>query len=178
MSSDLAAAMADTSVLGDFEGRKVIRSPMRITGAGDGLSEALAIDPRKLNVGDRVVFVMEGILTGVNHVVAKGYESDEPDAPLWRVQTVRAGAATIVDVNSSGDATTVEELLKVQKVRIQRARDEAAGTSDLGTTPGVDGWSDEDLAAGRQLRAVPNGDDEPGEDEGSPMYDDEDDPQD
>lgn len=43
-----------------FHGMPVNRCAVQITKAGDGLSDALKVDPIELNIGERVFYVLEG----------------------------------------------------------------------------------------------------------------------
>lgn len=109
-----------------FEGREVSSTSIRITNAGDGLSEALEIDPLTLRIGERVYVVLECDVSKIRHEprkAAKGEESDPTD--LVRVQILRASAATLVDKELVGDA------IAAQKDRIQAAKDAAAGQERL-----------------------------------------------
>lgn len=46
--------------LDPFEEKPVNRCAVKITKAGDGLSDALKVDPLELHIGDRVFYVLEG----------------------------------------------------------------------------------------------------------------------
>lgn len=132
--SDLATALAtDPNRLPEFEGRQVIRTSIKMTNAGDGLSEALSIDPQVLKVGQEVTVTIRAVVTEVAHKVAKGYEADEPNAPLGRVATLKAGDATIIDHD------LVAEQFHQQSLRLQEAKDAAANQQ----TVGGEGWDDE-----------------------------------
>lgn len=74
-----------------FEGLPVSQAAVRITRAGDGLSEALKIAPKALELGDEVYYVLRGVVRQINHK-----EKDEGD-PIIRVHTVEAVAITEVD---------------------------------------------------------------------------------
>lgn len=123
MSIDLARALADTSKLSRFDGRDVLRTTIAITNAGDGLSEAMAVDPRELHLGERVRVVLDCEVAKVRFDPIKGTDA------LARVHVLRAGDATIVDDD------LVEEHLRVQRERIAVAKEQAAGIVRL---PGVD----------------------------------------
>lgn len=49
-----------TSETREFEGDEIVGSSIKITKAGDGLSDALAIDPVTFHRGDVVYFVLQG----------------------------------------------------------------------------------------------------------------------
>lgn len=111
---------ATTSKLAPFEGADVISATVRVTNAGDGLSEALGIDPVEYHQGDTVYVLLE---TAVSRV---SYEPVKADSPfLKRVHTLKADTGTIVDAHFAVEA------IEMQKAINQRARDEAAGQGRL-----------------------------------------------
>lgn len=101
-----------------FDGREVARTSIAITRAGDGLSEAMKVEPREFHHGDTVYVVLECTVTKVQFVP---FDKADPAGPLSRVHTLAAGVATIVD----------EELVKAhiaeQADRNLRAREAEAG---------------------------------------------------
>lgn len=109
--SDLPTALADNSALQPFDGRDVLKATIAITNAGDGLSEALAVEPKEYHLGDRVYVVLETTVDKVRFADA-GKDGDG----LIRLHTLKAGRATIV----SGDV--VRDVLDEQQQRIERAR--------------------------------------------------------
>lgn len=115
------------SKLHRFEGRDVIGTKIKITGAGDGLSQALAIEPQELSLGETVYVVTECVVDKVTHERVKDTDT------LTRVQSLKAGTATLVD------KALVAELLEEQRVKI----DEAKGLQRLDFTGDEDG--DDDL---------------------------------
>ena len=93
-----------------FEGREVIATRVAITNAGDGLSQAMAIEPTELAIGDRVFIVLECTVGPIKFDPVK--DSDK----LTRVQTLRAGMASLVD------ETLVREVLDQQQIKLDEAR--------------------------------------------------------
>lgn len=104
------------SALGEFEGRIVTKSPIKLTKAGDGLSTAMKIDPVALHQGDTVYVLME---TTVGPITMNPYD----DGVCARVQNLVAGVATIVD------ASVAKATIDAQREKNQRAEDEAKGQS-------------------------------------------------
>lgn len=145
--SDMASAMADTSDLTPYRGREVRRVVVSITNAGDGLSEALGIDPQEFEQGQEVHVLLRTIVGPHKHKVMKGYEDEETDAPLTLEITLRARDATIVPHDFGGDR------LAAQRLAIQKAKDEAAGIGRLDGQPGTDGWDSEHA----EMDGEPNG---------------------
>ena len=111
--------------LAPFEDREVIRTTIAVTNAGDGLSEAMKVQPVEMHLGDRVYLVLEAVVAKVRFDPA---ERDDPDGDLVRVHVLRAGTATIVDRKLVG------KLIDTQAERIRRAREEEAGILHLNGT--------------------------------------------
>jgi hypothetical protein len=133
--SDLAAAMADRSKLVPFEGADVLRVQVAVTGAGDGLSEAMAVDPHPLALGTTVHVVLECQVQQIKFVPA--VDKAHPEEGLARVHVLRAGRATLVD------AEDVALALDAQSERIRLAREQAAGIQRLAPAGGDPDYDDE-----------------------------------
>jgi len=106
-----------------FEGADVIKVQVAVTNAGDGLSDALAVDPQPLPLGATVHVVLECVVQQVKFVPA--LDKEHPEDGLARVHVLRAGRATIVDHED------VQTALDAQADRILRAREEADGIQRL-----------------------------------------------
>lgn len=98
-----------------FEGQDVIGTQIKITNAGDGLSKALAIEPRELTQRETVYVVLECEVDTISFKPMKDV------AAVVRIQSLRAGTATLVDKD------LVSDHLEAQRVRIE----EAAGVHRL-----------------------------------------------
>lgn len=96
--------------LSSFEGRDVLQTTIRITRAGDGLSQALAVDPQEFHLAETVVVVLECQVARVHH------EELNDTGVLRRVHTLRAGTATIMDED------VVRAALDDQRLAIERAQ--------------------------------------------------------
>jgi hypothetical protein len=96
--------------LASFDNRLVLSAGIAITGAGDGLSEALAVEPREYHHGETVYVVIEAEVSKVRFDPVKDTEG------LRRVHFLKAGVATIVD--ESVVAAAIEE----QKRKIEEHR--------------------------------------------------------
>lgn len=107
-----------------FEEQSVNNATVRITNAGDGLSEALKVDPKALHLGEQVYYVLSGDVTQINHV--------EKDEILTRVHTVKASAITEVDADLAGKLlTAAAEELSRRKAEVDgqlMLEEEAAAT--------------------------------------------------
>ncbi len=121
--TSIAAALADNSKLVPFEGADVLRTEVSVTNAGDGLSQALHVDPTLLALGDTVHVVLECIVQQVKFVPA--VDKLHPEEGLARIHVLRAGRATLVD------AETVAEALDAMADRIRRAQEQAQGIERL-----------------------------------------------
>jgi hypothetical protein len=108
--------MADLS---PFEGRDVITTRIAITNAGDGLSEALAVEPNEMHLGETVYVVLECEVAKIRHDPVKDTDG------LARVHTLKAGTGTIVD------AGLVQDVIADQARRNQLAREQAEGVQRL-----------------------------------------------
>lgn len=150
MTKDLAlvAAQADRSGLNPFDGRDVVRSTIKITNAGDGLSEAMAVDPTEYHHGQEVTIVMRGVVSRVGFDPVG--DVDDEEGALVRVHSIKAGTAVILD--EAGEKK-VAGALNRQADRIKRALEAAKGIDPLpgmsdtaeadGAEPGEDGGEGE-----------------------------------
>lgn len=121
--TDLATAMADTTKLPPYGGLPVVRTAIKVTNAGDGLSQGLAIDPEVLPLGSRVYVVLECVVDSHEHdrVLDKGNDT----GLLILNQVLKAGTGTLIE------GEVVRDAIAQQADRIQRAKDEAAGRARL-----------------------------------------------
>jgi hypothetical protein len=107
-----------------FERRKPRKAVVRITNAGDGLSEPLKYAPVALRYGEEVFFVLRGVVTQVNH---KGDGEDDFD----RVHTVKTTEVALIDLSDA------EPLLKAAADRLHEHR-LAAAAEDHAAGVGLD----------------------------------------
>lgn len=114
------------SGLKDFEDLAVVRSTIAITNAGDGLSEAMKVEPQEFRQGDKLFVVIECEVAKVTFVPI---DKNEPKGLQSRVHTLRAGVATIVD------GKLVHDLVREQEEKNLRAREEEAGVARLPLEP-------------------------------------------
>lgn len=103
-----------------FEDHDVVGATISITNAGDGLSEAMKIEPREFEHNETVYVVLETTVSKVRFDPSKDDAED-----LIRVHVLKAGLATIVDQSA------VQGALSAQRKKIE----EAEGVSRL---PGMD----------------------------------------
>lgn len=124
--------------LTDFEGRDVIGIAIIVRNTGDGLSEAVAVDPVELHVGDKVTVALECEVEKIRFDPIKDTDS------LRRVQILKAGAATFID------SEAVAEALDAQLQRIEAAK----GVQRLPLGEEDDDLGDDEGGPGDPLRAV------------------------
>lgn len=96
-----------------FESNAVSAARVRITRAGDGLSEALKIEPRAIQLGERVYYVLEGECVQINHV--------EKDDLITRVHTIAADSIAEVDDE------TATKMLRAAAEELERKKAAADG---------------------------------------------------
>lgn len=112
--------MAD---LQPFDGRDVRRTTISITNAGDGLSQALKIEPRELHIGEKVFVVLECEVGKLRFVPIDNGED------LTREHILRAQLGTIVD------EAAVRAALDAQRDRLIAAAEAISGAQQI---PSVD----------------------------------------
>jgi hypothetical protein len=145
-----------TGTLPTFDGRDVIKSEISIRKAGDGLSEALQIEPTAFHIGEKVYVVLETEVTAVDH-----RPIPKAEAVLGRKHVLSTETATIVDP-SLVEAVLTAQRDKIEKARLeaQRAKEEAAGVQRV---PGTEPWDDQD--DDDDLPSTPwDGEEDPGSD--------------
>lgn len=110
---------SEPRALEPFEGRDVIGSKVAITRAGDGLSDALSVDPGAFDLGAEIYVVLKCEVGKVRYSEVKDTQS------LVREHTFVAEAATIVD------ADLVADLVQAQVEMTRKRKEEAAGIQSL-----------------------------------------------
>lgn len=103
-----------------FEGETVATSTVRVTKAGDGLSEALKLEPVAIKRGSEVFLVLRCTVEQVNHKPIRGAEG-----LLTRQHTLATQEVAMVD----GDA--VKELLAEEAERVRLLQEAADGVVRL-----------------------------------------------
>lgn len=96
-----------------FDGQEVRAATIAITNAGDGLSEALKVNPMEMHHGERHYVVLECDVTQVKFVPV---DKDDPAGDLIRVHTLKAGMATLVD-KSVVDGVLAEQRRKLDEAK-------------------------------------------------------------
>lgn len=135
--TDLASALADTTDLGEYRGHDIIRTSIKLTKAGDGLSKALGIAPHVYEQGDELMVLVKVKVGQHAHKLIPDTEC------LELVQEFEAQTATIV----SGQQ--YERTLSTAENRQRKAQEEAKGIQRVpGTEDAIDGKDDGKEGAG------------------------------
>lgn len=119
-----------------FEGFEVDSVQIRITNAGDGLTEALQINPKALHIGDDFACVLRGKVTQVNHKEGK-------DDSTIRLHTVKTTGITEVDLDMA------KRILGANAESLARAKADREGQLQL--------EADEDLEGQEALAQINEG---------------------
>lgn len=105
--------------LGEHKGRPIVGTGIIIRNTGDGLSQAMAVEPRDLDIGDEVYVLVEATCVDMH------YPAEDPKYPaiggLRRIPVLRAGTATFLDPSEATAA------IERQKVANREYADRAAG---------------------------------------------------
>lgn len=111
--------MAETD-LGKFEGAPVVMTTVAVTKAGDGLSDALGIDPMVIKRGWRGRVVMDVVADSVTFTPVDKNQRDNPKAALARKVTLAAETVSVLQV---GESAHVDQVLADQRERVAAARE-------------------------------------------------------
>lgn len=98
-----------------FEDEQVDVVQVKITKAGDGLSEALKFAPKALAHGTRVAFVLEGEVAGVN------FKHDKKSDALIRIHVIETSGITEIDL------ATAKTMLGDAALQLAKAKEAADG---------------------------------------------------
>lgn len=103
-----------TTGLGTYKGREIVSAAMALRNAGDGLSEAMQLDPVELEIGQRVHIVIEAVVD--QHRLVPAIRGDV-HGPLQIVAGLKAEAAKIVD------NPTVAKLIDKHKAALNKQKE-------------------------------------------------------
>lgn len=106
--------------LGNFEGDQIARSTVKITKAGDGLSDALKVEPVVFHRGDTVYFVLRG---KVRYAAFPPEKKDSADV-------VRQHIIDTVDIAIVQEAD-VAKMLEENAKRVQAGIDSMKGQGSI-----------------------------------------------
>lgn len=107
--------------LPQYGGRDVIAATIKVTKTGDGLSDAMKVEPVALNHGAQVYLVVKCDVVDVQHPYADKKRRDT----LLRKHVLEANEVAIVD------EAEVAELLIKNRDRVQRGLDSMVGQSNF-----------------------------------------------
>jgi len=110
------------SPLGEFEGKAVEGIKIIITKTGDGLSQAMTVEPKLLHQGNTGYIVLSYVTNKIRFDPTKP-DKDDPEAVLGthRIQILEATGATFVDRDLVGD------VVEAMRDRIRKQKEEASG---------------------------------------------------
>jgi hypothetical protein len=97
-----------------YRGREVTGFGVKLTNAGDGLSQAMKIKPKDLQFGDRVMIVVEAVVAKDEHVPAI---NGDYFGPLKLNFSLKAEAAFFLDDKR------VESQMEKHKAQLSRERE-------------------------------------------------------
>lgn len=106
-------------MLKKFEGHDVIGAAIKVTRAGDGLSEALSLAPESFKPGDRIALIIEGEIVDITY---KGVKDSDA---LKRVHVLKTERAVRINADVAGEYFTEEA------DRLRALREEADGVVQL-----------------------------------------------
>lgn len=115
----LQDALSDKSMLGTYQDEPVLKTTIKLTKAGDGLSKSMKISPSLLPVGSKVMVLVECEVS--QHLHKRITDTDAFEL----VQTLEAATVTIVDDKSS------ERKIERQRRAIEKAQMKAQGVERL-----------------------------------------------
>lgn len=107
--------MAEQPTLPSFEDLKVNGSRVRITKAGDGLSDALDVRPVAMHIGEVTHYVVRTVVRQVNH------REDPRTNAILRIHTVEVLAISEID------SDIADKAIKLNAEQVERLRAEQAG---------------------------------------------------
>lgn len=142
LAPELEAALADKSMLGTYQDEPVLKTTIKLTKAGDGLSKSLAIAPQLLPIGSKGMLLVAYEVVAHNHKHIKDVEAFEV------TQTLEAQIVTVVDDRSSERKIERQRraLEKAEQARkgVERLRDQSGEELEVdGDLDGPDGDEDE-----------------------------------
>jgi hypothetical protein len=127
-------------------GRPVEATTIKITNVGDGLSKALALDPKQYALGEEVTCVVRGVVSKIEAVEVDP-DDDSPTAPVNQSHTVKGHSVVVL---TDAQAKKHDAAMKRQEAEWVRRVEESLGVDPI---PGLeDAGTDDDEPA----------DDEPG----------------
>lgn len=107
------------AALKQHDGRDIRQHQIKVRNTGDGLSQAVTVDPVDLHIGDTVYALIECKKS------KDGFEEINGGDDLKMVHVLRGGSATLITRDIA------RPLVEAQTERIIKARDEATGNQQL-----------------------------------------------
>lgn len=131
MTPEAIEKMIDDTTLSPFDGMPVVQSTVKITGAGDGLSSSLGVDPHEWKIGEEGYLVVHYKVADVKYSpVSKDHAGVLSRDHNFRVLTV-----------AHTDAPAAKKAIRDTERKINEARGRREITNADGTQH--DGWEDD-----------------------------------
>lgn len=108
--------------LGDLDGEAFTHTTIKLTNAGDGLSDSMKVEPTWLRTGDEVYVIVKA---HVSQVSGKPWVGKGGETGLERIVTLKAEAAAI------SDPDLVRAVITEMQTRLRELRDAEAGQGTL-----------------------------------------------
>lgn len=124
----------------EIDGHAVDGRTIKVTNAGDGLSESMKIKPHGLQIGDEGYLLMSFKVVGSNF---KPKDKKDADGDYVREDVFKAGTALVVTDNVSIKKLIDKQTAAVAELRLQQ-KEEKEGLKRI---PFDDGGTDADQAA-------------------------------
>lgn len=126
----------------EFDGHEITRRLIKLTKAGDGLSEALEVNEHRLQAGDKVTIVLKGIVGGAQH---KPRDAGKYDDDYVRVDNIVTQSATIVESDVVDDILKTHEEAVYELRAREKERREGLKRLPLDKEPDVDAAAEDGL---------------------------------
>jgi hypothetical protein len=108
--------------LGDLDGEAFTHTTIKLTNAGDGLSDSMRVEPCWLKTGDEVFVIVKA---HVSQVTGKPWVGKGGETGLERIVTLKAEAAGLAAEDLVGP------VIAEMQVRLRELRDAEAGQGSL-----------------------------------------------
>lgn len=122
----MAVRKSKAGGLGKYEGREIVSTGIKIRKTGDGLSEAMKVEPKVMHHGDKVYVVLECDVVDVQHPV-EDRKSPERGG-VNRIHILDAGTATFMEED------VVIRAIEDQEEKNRRWQEQQAGVRRLEDT--------------------------------------------
>lgn len=113
-------------------GRTVVRTTLKLTNMGDGLSKAMAVRPAEYELDEEITFVGRG---RVSKITTESVNPDDPDEGVVRVHVVKGHSIVVLDDKA---AKRMDKTLRTMDEEWVSQHEAAKGIEK------IEGWEDPD----------------------------------